>query len=117
MSSNGLAIIEVNESETRSVFIDQDALECAKLNALTKKRVREEAKKRQREAKLEAKRRAYNAHTARCIAGRCAVSVAVTIAMLAGMIHPLIAVPVAAICLCSACVCFGAWLGRNANGQ
>ena len=117
MSSNGLAIIEVNESETRSVFIDQDALECAKLNALTKKRAREEAKKRQREAKLEAKRRADNARTVRYDIGCCTVSAAVTLTMFAGLVHPVVSVPVAVICLCAACVRLGAWLGRNANGR
>lgn len=111
--NNGLAIIEVNESETRSVFIDQDALECAKLNSLTKKRKNEEAKQRRREEKLEAKRKADAARTVRYVVSRCAISAAATLAMCAGLIHPLISVPVAAICICAACVRLGAWLGRN----
>ena len=122
--NNGLAIIEVNESETRSVFIDQDALECAKLNALTKKRIaqaekaeREVARQQRRADKMAAKRKAYNAQTANYILGRCIVAVAATMAMCAGLIHPFVSVPVAAICLGAACVRFGTWLGRNADGK
>lgn len=117
MNSNGLAIIEVSGSETRSMFIDQDALECARLNAITKKRSQEAAKKARREAKLEAKRRAYKAETIRYIVSRCAITVAVTLAASAGFVHPLVSAAVSVFCLCTACVRLGAWLGRESDGK
>lgn len=117
MNNNGLAIIEVSGSETRSVFIDQDALECARLNALTQKRAKEAAKKARREAKLEAKRRAYKAETIRYIISRCAITVAVTLAAYAGFVHPVLSAAVSVFCLCAACVRLGAWLGRETDGK
>lgn len=45
---NGIAIIERNEAETKAVFIDQEALECARLNMRTEKRVAD-AKNAQKE--------------------------------------------------------------------
>ena len=115
--NNGLAIIEVSESETRSVFIDQDALECARLNAITKKRTREAERKARLEAKLEAKRRARKADTIRYVLSRCGISVAVTVAAYVGVVHPVVSVPVSVFCLCAACVRLGAWLGRDADGN
>ena len=120
MSNKGLAIIEVNDTGTKGFYIDQDALECALLNAKTKKRValaermqREEIKKRRREAKLEAQRREYNVRSIYHIISRCLVSAAVSWATLVGMIHPVVSVPVVMFCLCTACLRLGVWAGRS----
>lgn len=119
MHNKGLAIIEVNDTGTKGFYIDQDVLECARLNAKTKKRVakaeliRREATLRRRKAeRLEAKRREYNVRTICYVLGRCAVSVALAWATVAGMARPIVSVPVITLCLCGACLRLGAWMGR-----
>ena len=118
----GLAIIEVNEAESRSIFIDQDALECARLNALTKKRVakaeadqRKADRNRRKAEAAKARRTAYTLNTVFYILIRCVVLGAVTWAGTAQMIHPVICVPVFLFCLCSACLRLGTWFGRVIN--
>lgn len=115
----GLAIIEVNEAETRSVFIDQDVLECARLNALTKKRIEKnkaeqrKAYRTRRKAEIaEARRKAYTLDTIGYVLTRCGIIGAITWAGTAGMIHPIICVPVTVFCLCTACLRLGAWFGK-----
>ena len=115
----GLAIIERDEVETRAVFIDQDVLECAKLNALTKKHLKEmdEAEKarernRRRIEKEKARRKAYNRDSAVYVTMRLGTVGAVAWACTAGMISPAICVPVGLFCLCTACLRLGAWFGK-----
>lgn len=123
----GLAIIEATDTETKGFFIDQDALECARLNAKTRKRLEEmEAKQREAEAKhqkavkdrakAKAKRKAYTLKAAAYIVSNCAICGAVAWAGIAGMIHPIISFPVSILCLCAACVRFGAWFGKVVQG-
>lgn len=115
----GLAIIEVNEAETRSIFIDQDALECARLNALTKKRLakaeaarRKEYRNRRKAEKVAAQRKAYNLDTIKYILIRGGIIGAMVWAGLSGMAHPIICVLVTVYCLCTAFLRLGAWFGR-----
>ena len=115
----GLAIIEVNEAETRSIFIDQDALECARLNALTKKRIakaeaarRKEYRNRRKTERVEAQRKAYNLDTIKYILIRGGIIVAMVWAGMSGMVHPAICIPVSLFCLCTAFLRLGAWFGR-----
>ena len=123
---NGLAIIEKTDTETKGFFIDQDAIECARLNALTKKRiahaeaVKRKADQTRRKAekaaeKAEARRKAYNLNTAKHILIHSGIIGAVAWAGTAGMIHPAICIPVGLFCLCAVCVRLGAWFGKNAN--
>lgn len=115
----GLAVIEVNDTETKGFYIDQDALEFARLNARADKH-RKEAEKAQKKvssknskaAKAQAQRKAYTWKIAGCILADCAICGAVTWAGIAGLIHPIISAPVSVFCLCVACVRFGAWFGR-----
>lgn len=116
----GLAIIERDEVETRAVFIDQDILECARLNALTKKHLHEmdeaeKAKERNRRmvAKEKARRKAYAVNSAYYVLMRLAVIGAVAWAWTAGMISPAICIPVSLFCLCTACLRLGAWFGKH----
>ena len=118
--NNGLAIIEVNDTGAKSFYIDQDALECARLNAKTKKRIakaeqirRDAAQRRRKAEKLEAKRREYNVRTICYILGRCTVAAAVAWAGWAGLIHPVVSVPMITLCLCAACLRLGAWKERG----
>lgn len=118
----GLAIIEANEVETRSIFVDQDALECARLNALVRKRIanaeakRREADRNHRKAeKAKARRREYALHAAGFVLSRLAVCVAVVWVGTAEMIHPAIYIPVALFNLCAACLRLGAWSGKVAK--
>jgi hypothetical protein len=115
----GLAVIEATETETKGFFIDQDALEFARLNAKLDKQ-RNEAEKAQKKAacknskaaKAKAQRKAYTLKTFGYILANCAICGAVTWAGIAGMIHPIISIPVSIFCLCVACVRFGLWFGR-----
>lgn len=118
----GLAVIESTDTETKGFFIDQDALEFARLNAKLDKQ-RNEAEKAQKKdackkskaAKAKAQRKAYTIKTACYILANCAVCAATGWAGIAGLIHPIIAIPVSIFCLCVACVRFGAWFGRVMN--
>lgn len=115
----GLAVIESNETGTTGFFIDQDALEFARLNARADKH-RKEAEKAQKKvacknskaAKAKAQRKAYTWKTVGCILADFAICGAVTWAGIAGLIHPIISAPVSVFCLCVACVRFGTWFGR-----
>lgn len=117
---NGLAIIEKTDTETKGFFIDQDTIECARLNTLIKKRIahaesvkRKADQTRRKVEKAEARRKAYNLNTVKHILLHCGIIGAVTWAGTAGMIHPIICVPVSLFCLCAACVRLGAWFGRG----
>ena len=120
----GLAIIEKTDTETKGFYIDQDALECARLYARTKKRlahaeaVRHKAEQdRRKKERAEAKRKAYNQNTVKHILIYGGMIGAVTWAGTAGMIHPAICIPVAIICLCAACLRLGAWFGREGKAN
>ena len=119
---NGLAIIEKTDTETKGFYIDQDALEFARMNARTNKRIAKaeaenrEAERQNRKAeKVAAWRKAYTLKTVGYILTDCAVCGAVAWAGMAGMIHPIISIPVSIFCLCIACVRFGSWFGRLAR--
>ena len=118
----GLAVIETTDTETKGFFIDQDALEFARLNAkLDKQRMANEkaqkkvACKNSKAAKAKAQRKAYTLKTFGYILANCATCGAVAWAGIAGLIHPIISIPVSIFCLCVACVRFGAWFGRVVN--
>ena len=115
----GLAIIEKTDTETKGFYIDQDALECARLNAKVNKRLADAAKEKQeadrkhRKAEAaQAKRKAYIKSVLRSVLYRTAICGAAVWAGVAGMIHPAIFIPVALISLCAACLRMGALLGR-----
>ena len=126
---NGIAIIEKTDAETKGFYIDQDAVEFARLYTRTKKHianaeaVRREAEAVRREAdrqhrkseKMAARRKAYTLNTFGYVLTNCAVCGAVAWAGMAGMIHPIIYFPVGIFCLCAACVRFGSWFGRVAK--
>lgn len=116
----GLAIIEVNDTETKGVHIDQETIECARLNALTKKLAhkrelaRKEAEyKRIQEEKAKAKRKAYSLDSTAYILLRLATIGGSAWACVAGLIDPIIGIPVGLYCLCSGCMRLGAWLERG----
>ena len=115
----GLAIIEKTDTETRGFYIDQDALEFARLYNRTKKHIahaeavqRKAEQSRKKAEKDEAKRKAYNRNTAKHILIYSGIIGAVAWAGTAGMIHPVVGIPVSVFCLCAACLRFGAWLGK-----
>lgn len=115
----GLAVIETTDTETKGFFIDQDALEFARMNAKLDKQRKEAAtakkkadRKISKAEKAKAQRKAYTIKTVCNILANCTVCGAVAWAGIAGLIHPIIAVPVSVFCLCVACVRFGAWFGR-----
>lgn len=119
---NGLAIIEKTDTETNSVFIDQDVIECARLNALINKRIahakavkRKADQTRRKAERAEARRKAYNLNTIKHILIDGGIIGAVAWAGTAGMIHPAICITVGLICLCAGCLRFGAWFGRVAK--
>ncbi len=119
MKQNGLAIVEVTDTETKSIYIDQETLEIARQNAYTRKRreqraneAKEAARNRRKAENVAARRRAYTIKTV-CYALTCGgISGGVAWAGTAGLIHPAIYIPVVCLCLCAACCRLGAWFGR-----
>ena len=118
--NKGLAIVEVNDTETKTVFLDHEVVEFARLHAKTKKRIaKEERDKRiaatmKRNAeKAAARRRAYNIETICYVLIRCGIALAAGCCCAAGLVHPLIGIAVAVFCLCGACLRVGEWIGRS----
>ena len=115
---NGLAIIEKTDTETRGVYIDQETIEEARLNARVKMRIAEaEAnaklayEKRQKAERAEAKRKARVRANIKYLVTHGAICGAVGWAWWAGMVNPIVCIPVMLYCLCASCVKLGAWLG------
>lgn len=115
----GLAIIEQTTDGTKAVFFDQESLECARLNLLTKKRLAEaqeaQVKADRKNRKAEAAKARFKAYTTKTfciIAADCAAVWAVAQAGAADLVHPAIFIPVSLLFLCAACVRLGAWIGR-----
>jgi hypothetical protein len=118
--NKGLAVIEVNDTETKGFYIDQDALEFARLNAKIKKRVdaaEEDMKNASRNhtktEKETARHTAYTLKTVGRILLNCAICGGVVGAGFAGLVAPIVYVPVSLFCLCAACLRLGAWFGRS----
>jgi hypothetical protein len=103
----GLAIIENAGEGTKTVFIDQDVLECARLNLRTKKRIEEQKKEHSKKSR-EKKRMERMKNRIRAELVGAGV---VAIAGMTGMVHALLWVPTSIILLCAACVGLGACLG------
>lgn len=105
---NGLMTIEKTDEETKAVFIDQDVLECAKLNMRTKKRIGKYEKERvAKERKRKRMERSVNRILAEALVG-----LAVAFCGSVGMIHPILWCPISILCLCVASLHLGAMLGK-----
>lgn len=119
---NGLAIIKKTDNGTKGFHLDQETIEFARLNALTKKRIeraaaerRMEIQNRRKAEKAEARRKAYTVKAVGQIVAHIAACYAVVWGGQAEMIHPTIAVPVSLFFLCAACVRFGVWLVKESK--
>lgn len=124
---NGLGILELTDTSAQAIFVDQDTLECARLNAKAQKNRTEaeqaqraaddtrrkaehaEAIKRSKAEKAAARRRAYNIATAKYLLARFAVSGVMAWGWAAGLIHPLVSLPLILVCLCTASGRLGEW--------
>ena len=120
--TNGIFILEKTDTGSTGVYIDQDAVEFARQNARTQKRIRaaEAAQRREekahRTAEMEAeRRRAYNMGTLKTLAIYSVIIMGAAWGCAAGMIHPAICIPVTVFCLCAACLRLGAWFGKSAK--
>lgn len=116
-----LAIYEPKKT-ANGIFIDQDVIECARINSLIKRRIakveaeqRKADQHRRKAEKAAAKRRAYTIDTAKHILIDGGIIGAVTWAWMAGMIHPAICTPVCIFFLCAGCLRLGKWIGRVAK--
>jgi hypothetical protein len=117
---NGLAIIEKTDTAMRGVYIDQETIECARQNARVRQRI-EQAEENARIAyekhlkaeRAEAKRKAYVRASIQYIATHGAICGAAGLAWAAGMIHPVICIPVMFYCVCASCVRLGALVGTK----
>lgn len=112
----GMAIIEVNDTETKGFFIDQDALEFSRQNAKVNKRMSNAAKdqkaaerKIRREEAAKAKRKAYTIDTIKYVAVRAFITAALAAAVTADLASLYLFIPVFIICLSGACLRLGAW--------
>ena len=107
---NGLIAIAKTDEKTEAVFIDQDVIECARLNMRTTKRINR--RKKEQAAKARHKRNMRKA--ANRIIAEAGIGGAVALAGMAGMISPYLFIPVSIISVCAACMHFGAWIGKAA---
>lgn len=118
----GMAIIEVNDTETKGFYIDQDALEFSRQNAKVNKRMSNAAKdqkaaerKIRREEAAKAKRKAYTIDTIKFVAIRAFITAALAAAVTADLASLYLFIPVFIICLSTACLRLGAWFVRGAK--
>lgn len=118
----GMLIAERNDTETKTVYIEQETLEFARQNMLTKKRRADNARKqkeadskRSKAEKAEARRRAYDMATVKYMLTRFAFSGVMVAGWAAGLIHPLVSVPLILVSLCTACARCGLWIGKNSG--
>jgi hypothetical protein len=121
---NGMGIIEKNDTETKAIFIEQEALEFARQNAKARKNASESDQKkkaaddgRRMAEKAEARRRAYNVDTAKYLLARVAIAGVMAGGWVAGLIHPVIAAPFALICLCTASERLGEWRAKTCKKE
>jgi hypothetical protein len=119
---HGLAIIEMNEAETKAVFIDRETIEFARQNAKTAKNVaRQNAKHRELVRKFMAnkkahdRRKAYTMQTIKDLLIHGGIIGGMTYGCMVNLISPILGIPVALVSLCSACLRLGAWFGRGAK--
>lgn len=120
MTRNGMAIVEVTDTQQKAVFIDEDTLETARLSAmLNRNRERNEAERKRVEreqrmlAEQKRKWKKYTVDTFSYIGIRSAIACGSVWAMIAGMMHPVISIPVTVYCLGTACIRFGVWYGSK----
>ena len=116
-----------------SNFEKQEAADFELLNTRTNERMENEAEKAEQEKRIycqkaeeerkafmkaekeKQRRKAYANKSAASVLALLMLSGAVTIAGMAEMIHPTLWVATSIICLCAACIRFGAWFGRVAK--
>ena len=123
---NGVAIIDVNENESKAIFFDREVVEFAKLSASIKKnrkkadnkrkyeerkRKKEEREKQEIQNKM-IKWRVYTVKTFCSIVYYVAIISVVALTMIAKLVSPLVAIPVMAYSLGVSCLKFGTWYGR-----
>ena len=118
----GMAIIEVNDTETKGFYIDQDALEFARQNAKVNKRLAEADKdqkkadrKHKRAATAKAKRKAYTIETIKYVAVRALFTGALAAAVAADWASIYLFIPVFLFCLSTTCLRLGKWFVRGAK--
>lgn len=120
MTRNSMTIVRVTDTDSRAMFIDEDTLELAMLNVMTRQR-REYAEMERRRIEHEQRmlanqRRAwkeYTVDTFSYIGVRSVIMSGAVCAMVAGIMHPVISIPVSIYCLGTACVRFGVWYGNR----
>ena len=122
MTRNGMAIVEVTDTQQKAVFIDEDALEAARLaEMLNRNRENKEVerKKVEREQRIIDKQRKkwneYTIDTFSYIGVRSAIIGGVVWTMIARLMHPVISIPVIVYCLVTVGIRFGVWYGRKTD--
>ena len=117
--TNGMAIIERDDTQTKAFFIDHEVLEFARMNAQTKKRAsaaeakkKEAAHNRRKAEKAKARWRAYTLKTFSSVLTHFGIIGAVAWAGMAGLIHPVTSIPVILFCVATACLRLGVWFGK-----
>lgn len=120
MTRNGMAIVEVTDTDRRAVFIDEDTLEAARLNAMIKRNRERNAAERKRvereHRRLEKQRKRWKEYTVDTffsIGVRGVIMGGAIGAMVVEMMHPIISIVVSAYCLSTACIQFGVWYGSK----
>ena len=110
---------EMTEFEQLNARTDERIAE-ETANAEEQERIARQMAEEERKAfakaeKEKQRRKAYSNKSAVSVLALLMLSGAVTVAGMAEMIHPTIWVATSVICLCAACIRFGAWFGRVAK--
>jgi len=127
---NGVAVIDVNEHETKTIFFDREVVEFAQLNSKIKKnRKRNEDKIKSRNKKImeeterknkekakerasQVKWRVYTTKTFTSILCSFILIAAVIWVAFVDLVSPFVAVPVIAYFFSKSCTKFGIWFAR-----
>ena len=116
--TNGMVILEQTDTNQKAVFIDEEQLNWMKLNAIFKKRDKEKRIEENKNRIVENRRRKwqhYTINTFTFICVRALIMAVVLWTMVANLVHPIIAIPVALYCLTIASIRFGVWFGKRMN--
>lgn len=105
---NGMAIFKRTDEGAQAVFVDQDVLECAKLNMRTKERMNDHRKEK---AEKEKYMKELNHIADRAVLDAVGGAICAW-AGSAELMHPMLWVTFTAICMGASCLRLGQWFGK-----
>lgn len=117
---NGMIVARQTDNRYTAVHIEEEVLQFARLNRLTRARLAEGAKRRKadrsRQEAAERRRRSRIRETwgmVKAVALMAVIGAALVWGMMAALVSPLWAVPALAACIAAATYQIGLWMGRR----